>query len=446
MLAALLSLLILSAFVPRSRAEEPRPVPPAQAPEPTPAQPTQTNDDLERAKASFKAGAAAYAAGEYPAAIQALEAAYELTPLPAIAFSLGQAERRQYFVARGHEHLQRAVALFRRYVADVPSGGRSADALDALSQLEPLLLTQTGATGPSSAPLAPGSTAIRPGAAPATLRPTRLMITCEAPGARISLDGAPVVASPSIHEVSPGPHRALVEAAGFFPSERVVTALPGELILSEVVLRELPGTLVVQSSPDAELYIDGSFVSHGGERTTLALASGPHTLTVAQLGRRTSHRLLKLERGERVELRVDLASTVQRRFARAMFVLGGVTLGNGIVFAALTYREQGRALDFLTKQKRGNVSIRDLSQYQRAVRRRDSFRISTGLSLATSAMVFVTALLMHELDRPSSTETQRRGDPSPSSAPIARRIELTPQLELAPNGVAQAGGTLSVTF
>jgi hypothetical protein len=246
--------------------------------------------------------------------------------------------------------------------------------------------------------------------------------------------------------VSPGPHRAVVQAPGFFPSERVVTALPGELILSEVVLRELPGTLVVKSSPDAELYIDGSFVSHGGERTTLALSSGPHTLTVAQLGRRTSHRVLMLKRGERIELSVDLESTVQRRFARAMFVLGGLTLGNGLVLAALTYREQSRALDFLAKQKRENVTATDLAKYDRAVRRRDSFRISTGLSLATSAMVFVTALLMHELDRPSSSETQRRGDPSPSSAPIASRLRLVPQVELTTYGVAQAGGSVSFTF
>ncbi|MEY4513815.1 MAG: hypothetical protein RLZZ450_5937 [Pseudomonadota bacterium] len=200
------------------------------------------------------------------------------------------------------------------------------------------------------------------------------------------------------------------------------------------------------ASPDAELYIDGSFVSHGGERTTLALASGPHTLTVAQLGRRTSHRVLMLKRGERIELSVDLDSTVQRRFARAMFVLGGLTLGNGIVFASLTYREQGRALDFLARQKQQNVDTKDLSKYERAVRRRDSFRISTGLSLVTSAMVFVTALLMHELDRPSSSETQRRGDPSPSSAPIAQRLRLTPQVELAPYGLAQVGSSLSLTF
>jgi len=406
----------------------------------------QTNDDLERAKASFKAGAAAYAAGEYPAAIQALEAAYELTPLPAIVFSLGQAERRQYFVARERAHLERAIELFRRYVAEVPNGGRSADALDALAQLEPLLLNQpevAPSRGASAASAATG-VSLPSGPVAASPRPTRLMITSEAPGARISVDAGSVVPSPSIHEVAPGPHRVRVTAEGFFPSERIVTALPGELILSEAVLRELPGTLVVRSSPDAELYIDGSFVSHGGQRTTLALGAGPHTLTVAQLGRRTTHRSLVLKRGESLSLHIALESTVQRKFARGMFVAGGAALASGVVFAALAYRDQAHALDFLSKQKRTNVSVDELAQYRSDVQGRDRYRIAAGVSLATAATMFVCAVLMHELDRPSSTETQRRGDPSP--VPVAERLQLAPQIELARYGVATAGGSLSLAF
>ena len=85
--------------------------------------------DVERAKESFRAGATAYAAGDYLAAIQALDAAYQLTPLPAIAFSLGQAERRQYFVDHASDHLRRAISLFHRYVELSPTGSRRADAL-----------------------------------------------------------------------------------------------------------------------------------------------------------------------------------------------------------------------------------------------------------------------------------------------------------------------------
>ena len=54
----------------------------------------QEPSQLERAKASFKAGANAYAAGDYLAAIQALEAAYELTPLPAIEARVGRSRSR----------------------------------------------------------------------------------------------------------------------------------------------------------------------------------------------------------------------------------------------------------------------------------------------------------------------------------------------------------------
>src|SRR4051794_3084418 len=91
----------------------------------------QSREDLDRAKASFQAGATAYAAGEYLAAIQALESAYALTPLPAIAFSLAQAERRQYFVAHEPPYLLRALELYRRYLDQVPTGGRRAAALHA---------------------------------------------------------------------------------------------------------------------------------------------------------------------------------------------------------------------------------------------------------------------------------------------------------------------------
>ena len=93
----------------------------------------QSAADTERAKASFKAGANAYAAGDYLAAIQALETAYELSPLPAIAFSLAQAERKQYFVKQDREHLERALLLFRRYVEQAPRGPRREDALSAIA-------------------------------------------------------------------------------------------------------------------------------------------------------------------------------------------------------------------------------------------------------------------------------------------------------------------------
>jgi len=355
----------------------------------------QSAADLERAKASWRAGAVAYTAGEYGPAIQAFEAAYALTPLSQIAFSLAQAYRRQYFVARDPSHLQRAVALFRRYVHEVPQGGRSADALDALSQLEPLLAAPAGDVP---------ATATSEGRA---ARPTRLMITSDAEDARISLDDGPASPSPAIQEVTPGPHRVRVEATGFTPIERVVTALPGELILSEVALRELPASLIVVSSADAELYVDGRFVGHGGAHATFALPSGAHTLTVTQPGRRIAQRALLLRRGETLQVELPLEVTFQRKVARGLFAVGGAGVLAGTVFGALALHHQREAQDFLRDQKHANVTAQQADDYASDTRRRDHLRLACGLSLSAAALFFVAAVVTHQLDRPNLGEAQR---------------------------------------
>ncbi|MET0344355.1 MAG: PEGA domain-containing protein [Polyangiales bacterium] len=357
----------------------------------------QSAADLERAKASWRAGALAYTAGEYGPAIQAFEAAYALTPLSAIAFSLAQAHRRQFFVLRQRQNLERAVTLFRRYVEEVPQGGRSADALDALSQLEPLLAAETAASLPGSA-LAP---------APGEARPTRLMITSDAAEARIALDGSSPTASPAIHEVTPGPHRVRVEAAGYEPIERVVTALPGELILSEVALRELPASLVVPSSSSAELYVDGRFVGHGGPRANFALPSGPHTLTLAQPGHRIAQRALVLERGATLPVEMPVEVTLQRKVARGLFVGGAAGVVAGAVFGGLSLKHQREARDFLRARTRATVTPERADAYDTDVRRRNRLRLAAGVSLSAAAVIFVAALLTHQLDRPTLGEPQR---------------------------------------
>ena len=219
--------------------------------------------DVDRAKDSFKAGATAYAAGEYLAAIQAFETAYELTPLPPIAFSLAQSHRRQYFASRDRAHLDKAVALFRRYVEEVQSGGRRADALDALSQLEPLAALAGAAAAP---------------AAQRRARPTRLLITAEAPGAQLSLDGSPPAPSPLIREVAAGPHRIAASAPGFFPLEREVTAVAGELVPTSLALRERPSKVGALCARGRGHLLDGAFASRGGDRVALTSSSGSHQL------------------------------------------------------------------------------------------------------------------------------------------------------------------------
>jgi hypothetical protein len=374
----------------------------------------------ERAEASFRAGAAAYTAGDFLAAIQALEAAYELTPLPAIAFSLAQAQRHHYFVAHEPERLERAIALYRQYVQDVSSGGRRADAVDALAQLEPMQAASGALSAASSAP-------------PHTANATRLLISSQAPGARIALDTTPAVDSPLIREVEPGKHVAHVDAEGFFPVDRELMAVQGELVLGEVPLRERPSSLLLDTPRDAEVYIDGNFVAQGGAQVKLELAAGTHRLAVGAKGGRTEYRSLSLVRGKRHTLRITLARTPQRRAARGLFVAGGAVLATGIVLGGIAIREENRAQDFLAQREQGNVSSAALASYQEHVDSRDLYRTLAISSVSAAAGLFVTALLLRELDRPSARDIQRDArSVAPSSPREAARSSATPPLAVAP--------------
>ncbi len=370
--------------------------------------------DVERAKESFKAGATAYAAGDYLAAIQALDAAYRLTPLPAIAFSLGQAERRQFFVDHAPEHLTRAVSLFRRYIELAPSGLRRADALDALSQLEPLAAAlpqpKIGTSGAMRA------------AEPA--RQTRLLITADAPGARLTLDGAPSASSPLIREVEPGKHHVHVEAVGFFPAERDVMASAGEIALSQVPLRERPATLSIWTAPDADIYVDGAYVSAGGDGITLELPSGKHRIAVGQKGHRVAVRDLALERGTTKNIRIELEPTPQRLTSEVLFIAGGAALSAALVSSALTIRAEGQAEEFLGRRKLGNVRADDLLRYDSSIIDRDRYRIATSVSLASAAGFFITGLFLHELDQPNPQLLYRTA-PHPAEVHSAR-LQVAP--------------------
>lgn len=384
--------------------------PPAPAPAAAPAPaslplaptPPPSAADLARAKESFKAGAAAYAAGEYLAAIQALEAAYSLTPLPAIAFSLAQAERRQYFVSRQREHLTRSIALFRRYIDEVPSGGRRTDALDALQQLEPI-----------AAKLEPTETAP---SQPAPERHTRLIIFSEAPGARIAVDGEFRSSSPAIVEVTPGKHQVKVEALGFSPVQREVTAIAGELVPVSVALAALPSRLLLSTPPDADVYIDGVFASQGGEQLALELPSGSHRVSVTQNGHRVVSRVIQVDRGETQVHGFSLEPTSQRRASHALFIGGAAAAAAGGALSYLAVRSQESAQEFLELVEQRNVSVAERVRYDADVTQRNRYRWLAGASFGASLGMLITGLFLHELDEPGPEDLY---GPSPTGSPPA---------------------------
>jgi hypothetical protein len=355
------------------------------APSPDPA-------DVERVKESFRIGAAAYAAGEYLSAIAALDSAYASAPLPAIAFSLAQAERRQYFVDRKPEHLQRSVTLFRRYLEQVPVGGRRADAIEALAQLEPLV---------AAAP-APGAPAPPP-AEEVKAPSTRLLIIAEAPGAQVWVDGA-LVSGTLIRDVAPGKHRVTVRAPGFHDAQRDVVAVAGELIPVPMQLAETPGVVEVDAPPDSEIFVDGAFARLGANNVLLQLASGTHRISVAQNGYRVSSKWVDVTRGSHQELSFSLEPTAQRMTSNALLIGGAAMLGAGTLFGVLAIQSEDSAQAFIEKQSTENASPGELVRYSSDVQRRNRYRTLSGAAFAASLGMLVTGLFLHELDEPSAEE------------------------------------------
>lgn len=371
-------------------------------------------DDLSDAKNYFKAGASAYAAGDYLAAIQALDAAYRLTPLPQIAFSLAQAERRQYFASREPAHLLRAIELYRTYLREVPTGGRRADATDALAQLEPLALNvvagPTGEAVPREAPK------------------TRIMVTSEAAGARISLDGGQPKPAPLIAEVQPGQHLVRVNADGFFPADRQLVAISGELVPLEVELRERPATVIVEPSTEAELYVDGAFSGRVKKGSRIELARGSHQFAFVRAGRRIELQTLGLKRGETRRLPVELDWTGQRIAAISALAVSGATLVSGVVFTALAVDRENEADRILAQREERALSPQELNDYEDAREERDRYRAVAIGSYAVSAGALVTGALLYALDEPNMGEVQ----PRPTAEPAKPQVDV--KATAAPGG------------
>jgi len=385
----------------RARAQAPAADEPPSAAASSPDGDEDAKSTKQRAEESFNAGAAAYAAGDYQAAIQALEAAYALRPVPQIGFSIAQAERRQYFVDRRAEHLSRSVALFRRYLEQAPDGGRRSDAIEALSQLEPLL--------------AKAQTSSAPPAAVAPVRSTRIMVLCEVPAARISVDGGEPGSPPLIREVTPGKHDVQVRAPGHRDGQRQVVAVQGELVPVTVTLQELPSRLQFSAPEDAEIYVDGVLVSQGASLLQLELPSGRHRVSVAQKGHRVATQALQLNRGELATTSFELQPTGQRVASHVLFASGAVALAAGGAFSFLALNSENDAKGFISRQKQENQTAAELVRFNADVTRRNRYRWLAGASFAASLGLLVTGLFLHELDTPSA-EDLYRSVPQPGEA------------------------------
>jgi len=370
---------------------------------------------LDKAREYFQAGAQAYAVGEFAAATQAFEQAYQLVPRPAVLFSIAQAERKQYFLDHQSEHLLKAISLYKRYLDDERQAARKSDAVQALSELEPLA-AQIAVPVTEAKPSSPAGNA-----APT---PTRLMITSQAQEARIWLDNQPAVESPLIRQVDPGEHLVRVTAPGYVDSSRKVVAVSGAIVTIDVALTERPAKLVVIAREGARLSIDGRVQGECPFPKPLELQAGSHLITLTLSGFVGVTREQTLVRGKTTVVTAPMPRSFQRTVSYIMLGTAASAVTAGGVFTYFAFQQQSSAQAFQNAKGHVQLSSGELSQYNSTRIARDRLRTAALASVGIGAGLAIGGALLIALDGRAIEDQTERGLPkhdvlSVSAQPIA---------------------------
>ena len=380
-------------------------------------------DQRVEAERLFRAGEQAYHAGQYEMAAQAFEASYLLLPAPQIAYSMAQAYRLQYFVDKDPRVLARAVELFRLYLDKVPRGGRREVAITHLAELEPLL-TRAGGEERD-----PDERAPEPAPEPDD-RPllAEIMVTSPVGGAEGSIADTegPL---PLKVEVEPGRYQATVTAPGYEPGSKTVDVVAGRFFVVEVPLQPIPARVAVRATPGATVLIDGRASGETPLGRPVEVAAGNHVLSVRKRGHRLWSKPIEVERGDTLDLEVDLRRTTRRKLSYTVMGIGGAVLG-GAVFSglqALDQNSKARALE--SKYDRDGLTSRELEQYEDHRRKRDTAALVTYSLLGAAAVTAVGGFVLYWFDMPAVERVQ-------PEQPAPTRPRITPML--APDGMGMS--------
>lgn len=388
---------------------------------PVEAQPSaQTSpEDLARAKRLFRAGARAYDRGQFEAAAQAFEQAYELSPRIALRFSAGQARVRQYTTDREVENLRRAKEHFQAYVDEVKQGRRVKDAVEALGEID-LLIAKTEPTAPpppepSNGEGGAGGTAGEGGAgggpAPATA-PARkttgtLQIDSDVEGATATVVGRPGVIEklPVWLDVPPGTYEVIVRADGYEDARRTVRVQPRRLGLAFPSLKAIPANLTITGPTGAELMLDGRLA--GRLPLSLSLDGGVHTVVAGEKGHENVSKTLVLQRGSSERIDIDLPFSDQRVAAHTFYGISGAAFAATIgaySYARVVLAQAERLLSVTEGDGRRTLTRDELDEYQDQLSFAGVLGIAGVGSAATGVVSLAVGLLLQGFDRSNLEE------------------------------------------
>jgi hypothetical protein len=336
-------------------------------------------DAPAEARKLFRAGAQAYDAGNYVAAVKALQQSYEIAPIPATLFSISQACRLEYFATHDARWLERAIDGYRRYVEAVTSGGRRGDAVRLLAELEPMLPRQPKPSRPEPIPEPPG---------------TQLVIMAQVSGATASIDRGPSGPVPLIAEVAPGEHLVRVTADRYLPVEQKVGAIEGRLVAVDFTLTPVPARIHLEVEPDLTLAVDGRLVRRTAPSDPpIALEPGHHLLALSGRGREPWSAELELLPGAELSLSPELPTTGLHKLSIGMTVAAGASAVASGILTGLALSTDQSAHAIYVRSETMQISAPDAVDYRALVGRRSS-ETSAALAFATAALGLIAATLI----------------------------------------------------
>ncbi len=372
-------------------------------------------DRRKEAERFFRSAERAYKAAQYEAACEAFERAYQVLPLPAIAFSMAQAYRLQYARDEDPKKLRRAVELYRIYLKAEPNGGRAADASASLADLLPAFSRLSGG-----------------GSGFEASRDTKIMVSSPVEEAVGSIDNGPLKKLPFVEVVKEGSHRVHVEAAGYFPINQDYPVVTGQFRAVEAELKPKPVLLDIEARSGSEIQIDGRTIGTSPS-APLEVSAGPHILSVTSRGHEAWSRSIDPKRGETLKLSADQPMTTQRVISyAALGTAGALLLGSGaFALSASKFNKDADALE--QKRQTEGLSSLELATFEDTVKKRDDRLRITWITLGAGLGVAAGGAALFFLDHP-------RADRLSETAPkTARRLKAIPTLSTTGAGVALLG-------
>ena len=344
----------------------------------------QEEGERDRARALFVAGAQAYKDGDFPAAVQAFQAAHALSPKTDLLFAIGQAARRQFHVSREDRYLRAAVDNFRDYLERTPTGGRRLEAAQALGELAPYAVKlEAEAATPAEPQL-----------------PSRLMLTSPTKGAVVQIDGGAVHAVPLSLTLDQGPHKVEVRASGHFAEERAFVVERGDVIALDVALKGRPAELMVTGADGAEIAIDGRNVAASPTAEPITIAAGQHLVTVTKNGHDPYAQEMSFAHGSKTELAVSLPRTGRRHASYGLFAGAGATATASAAFAIVALVADADANAIRDEQRQGNISEAQRAAHNDAVERLRVAAPVAGTLVGISAALAITGTILFLFDQP----------------------------------------------